>query len=159
MSSLEYLTLSLYPGFRFIAQYFIIFVVYIFVYYIYLYYIYFFIIRFYFQKQSSVGFLKGECSASMPQVCVVASVPKYDFNKVVMQLCWGSHFGVHVLSVNLLCIFRAPLCRSIYEGMLLSFAKALLSLIVYFKAHLHTATTVLPMTHKFLIFTTFIDYL
>ena len=35
--------------------------------------------------------------------------------------------------MNLLCIFRPPLCGSTYGGMLLSFAKALISIISYFK--------------------------
>ena len=36
-----------------------------------------------------MGFLMGECSGSMRRVCGVASVPKYDFNKVAIQLFWG----------------------------------------------------------------------
>ena len=38
---------------------------------------------------ASMGFLMGEYSGSMRQVCKVASMMKCDFNNGAMQLCWG----------------------------------------------------------------------
>ena len=97
VSSLEYLKLSLYLTFRFIAQYF-------------------------------MSFLIGECSGSMRKVCGVASLPKYDFNRVAMHLYWGQTLAW------VFCEF-APYCQgtSLWEHLNASFAKALLSLIVHFK--------------------------
>ena len=77
-------------------------------------------------------------------------MPKCDFNRVAMHLCWG-----HTL-VWVFCEF-APNFQgtSLWEHQNMSFAKVLLSLVVQLKAHLHTANTVLSMTYRFLIFYNF----
>ena len=60
--------------------------------------------------------------------CGVASVPKCDFNRVTMHLCWD-HTSAWVFC-ELASYFQGT---SLWEHLNLSFAKALLSLIVHFK--------------------------
>ena len=70
----------------------------------------------------------GECSESERRLCGVASVPKCDVSRVAMQFCWGQTL------TWVFCEF-APYFQgtSLREHLHLSFAKALLSLIVHFK--------------------------
>ena len=88
--------------------------------------------RFSFQKQFSVGFLMGECTSSTWRVCDVASVPSVI--SIGLLCSFVSVTPRHGCSpVKLLRIFRTHLCGSTYGGMLLPFAKVLVSLIVHFK--------------------------
>ena len=91
----------------------------------------------------------GESSGSKRRVCEVASLPKCDFNRDAMQLCWG--YTSAWVFYEFAPYFQGTFLR---EHLNLSFAKALLSLIVHFKGTF-TAITVLSMNHRFSIFYSF----
>ena len=115
--------MSLYHAFRFISQYFVIFVLY----------------TYFFHTSNSLF------RSSPPWVFLLGSVLGICGGFAVSLLC-RSLISIQLLCnfvgvtlqrgcslVNLLRIFRASLSGSTYGGMLFSFAKALLTLIFHFK--------------------------
>ena len=73
-----------------------------------------------FQKQPLRCVLRKSCSENMQQIYRGAPMPKYNFNKVALQLCWNTlRHGCSL--VNLLHIFRAPFLKNISEGLLTEF--------------------------------------
>ena len=73
-----------------------------------------------FQKQPLRYVLRKRCSENMQQIYRRTLMPKYDFNKVALQLCWNTLWhGCSLL--NLLHIFRAPFLKNISEGLLPEF--------------------------------------
>ena len=56
------------------------------------------------QKKSPTGVLSRKCSENMQQIYRRTPMPKCNFNKVALQLCWN-HFSTSVFSWKLLHIF------------------------------------------------------
>ena len=95
----------------------------------------------FFQKQPSRAVLRKRCSENMQQICRRTPMPKCDFNKVTLQLCWNRTsawvffckfaannllksyvqiaFGHGCSPANFEHIFRIPFPKSTSEGLLL----------------------------------------
>ena len=78
----------------------------------------FIFIKFTMQKQPSRGVFRKRCSGNMQQIYRRTPMPKYDFNKVALQIYWN-RTSAWVFSYNLLRIFWTPFYKNTSGWLLL----------------------------------------